>query len=140
MSPLTDYSDLEKEISNAPEPKILPRGVEVKARIIAIREGISEKNDCKWYQPVFDVPADPMVMEFNDFFWDLSEAKTKVDPKQYARTLNKFKKFASAFKVDFSRPFDWEGFIGLDGYLIVGVKKSDEYGDQNTVSSYSLKK
>lgn len=41
MSPLSDYSDLEKEIASAPEPRILNRGAEVKARIIAVREGTS---------------------------------------------------------------------------------------------------
>lgn len=138
---LTDYSDIEKDIGEAPEPKTLPRGTEVKARIIAVREGISDKNDCQWYSPVFDVPGDPMVIEFNDFFWELSEAREKVDPKQYQRALNKFKNFAIAFKIDYSRPFSWaDDLVGKEGWLIVGVKKSDEYGDQNTVSKYSNRK
>lgn len=134
---LTDYSDLEKDISNAPEPKTLPRGAEVKARIIAVRSGISEKNNCQWYSPVFDVPADPMVIEFNDFFWDLADARNKIDDKQFQRALNKFKNFASAFGLDYSRPFSWEDdLIGLEGWVILGMRKSDEYGDQNTVSKY----
>ena len=134
---LTDYSDLEKDISNAPELKTLPRGAEVKARIIAVRSGISEKNNCQWYSPVFDVPADPMVIEFNDFFWDLAEARNKINDKQFQRALNKFKNFASAFGLDYSRPFSWEDdLIGLEGWVILGVRKSDEYGDQNTVSKY----
>jgi hypothetical protein len=135
---LTDYSDLEKEISSAPEPKTLARGTEVKVRIISVREGISDKNDCRWYQPVFDVPADPMVTEFNDFFWDLSDAKGKIEDKQYQRTLNKFKNFAKAFRLDYSRPFSWaDDLIGLEGWIIVGVRKSDDYGDQNTISKYT---
>ena len=104
---LTDYSSLEKEIEDAPEPKILKAGEEVFARIIAVREGISDKNNAQYYQPVFDVPDDPMVLEFNDFFWCLSE-KDKVDPKQYSRNLHKFKTFAEAFNLDYSRPFSWE--------------------------------
>ena len=133
---LVDYSDLEKQIANAPEPKILPRGAEVKARIIAVRAGVSDKNNAHWYQPVFDVPSDPMVSEFNAFFWDLSE-RDKIDVKQEARNMNAFKNFAIAFGIDYSRPFSWEDdLIGKEGWLIVGVKKSDEYGDQNTVSKY----
>lgn len=136
---LVDYSDLEKEIANAPEPKTLPRGAEVKARIIAVKSGVSDKertNGATWYQPVFDVPSDPMVSEFNAFFWDLA-SKDKLDAKQVARNMNAFKNFAIAFGIDYSRPFSWEDdLIGKEGWLIVGVKKSDEYGDQNTVSKY----
>ena len=133
---LTDYSDLEREISDAPEPKILPRGSEVKARIINVREGISDKNGAQWYTPVFDVPDDPTVMEFNDFFWDLAD-RDKLDDKSQFRAMRKFKLFAGAFGLDYSRPFSWtDDLIGLTGYVILGVRKSDEYGDQNTVSKY----
>ena len=133
---LTDYSDLEKEIADAPEPKTLPRGSEVKARIINVRSGVSDKNGAQWYQPVFDVPSDPLVLEFNDFFWDLAD-RDKLDAKQATRSLRKFKLFAEAFDLDYSKPFDWEDdLIGLEGWVILGVKKSDEYGDQNTVSKY----
>lgn len=133
---LVDYSDLEKEIASAPEPKTLKRGDEVKIRIIGIRSGISDKNDAKWYQPIFDVPADPMVSEFNDFIWDLAD-RDKLDPKQQARNMNRFKNFAACMGLDYSKPFSWEDdLIGLTGWAILGVKKSDEYGDQNTVSKY----
>lgn len=133
---LADYTDLEKEITDAPEPKTLPRGSEVKARIVNVREGVSDKNDAQWYSPVFDVPDEPMVMEFNDFFWDLLE-RDKLSEKQFQRAMNKFKNFATAFGLDYSRPFSWEDdLVGLEGWVILGVRKSDEYGDQNTVSKY----
>lgn len=133
---LSDYSDIEKDIANAEEPKILPRGTEVKARIIAVRTGVSDKNDATWYQPVFDVPDEPMVQEFNAFFWDLSD-RDKIEEKQVARNMSAFKNFAKAFGIDYSKPFDWEeDLVGKEGWVILGVKKSDEYGDQNTVSKY----
>ena len=134
---LTDYSDLEQQISDAPEPKILHKGAEVLARIIAVRSGVSDKNDCTWYMPTFDVPSDPMVIEFNDFFWDLADGKNKLDAKAYQRSLHKFKVFATAFKLDYSRPFNWEeDLVGLEGYVILGVQKDNDYGDKNTVSKY----
>jgi len=139
---LADYSDMEKEIADAPELKILPRGSEVKARIINVREGISDKNNAHWYQPVFDVPSDPLVSEFNDFFWDLAD-RDKLDEKAAARSMTKFKNFATAMDLDYSRPFDWvDDLIGLEGWVIVGVKsdKTGEYGDQNTVSKYVVRK
>lgn len=136
---LTDYSDLEQEITDAPEPKILPAGTEVEVRIISVRSGISDKNDCKWYQPVFDVPDDPMVIEFNDFFWELD--REHLDPKQFARALNDFRNFAAAIDLDYSRPFSWEDDLtGKTGWAILGVKKDDTYGDGNTVKKYVTRK
>ena len=136
---LSDYSNLEQEIRNAPEPKILPKGSEVKARIISVRSGVSDKNGCVWYQPVFDVLSDPMVMEFNDFFWEMD--KTNLDAKTYQRNLYRFKTFASSFGIDVSRPFSWEDDLpGSEGWLIVGSKKSDDYGEQNTVQKYIVKR
>lgn len=133
---LTDYSDLEKRISDSPEPKILERGKEVKARIINVRDGVSDKNGVRWYQPVFDVPADLSVVEFNDFFWDLTDHE-KLDPKQAVRSFRKFKIFAEAFGIDYSKPFSWvDDLIGKEGWVVLGIRKSDEYGDQNTVSKY----
>lgn len=132
---LTDYSKYEDQIKDAPEPKTLTAGTEIKARIIAVRTGVSDKNDCKWYSPVFDVPDDPMVIEFNAFFWELDE--DKLSKKEFSRTLFQFQQFAKCFDIDYSRPFNWEeDLIGKEGWLIVGLKKSDEYGDQNTVKKY----
>ena len=132
---LTDYSSLEQEINNAPEPKILNAGKEAKARIINVNTGVSEKNGCAWYMPVFDIPDDPMVIEFNDFFWELD--RTKLDQKQYTRELYKFKTFVTSFGIDISRPFSLtDDLIGKEGWVIVGVKKDNEYGDKNTVKKY----
>ncbi len=137
---LTDYSNLEKEIENVPEPKVLPRGTEVKARIINVRDGISDKNNAQWYQPVFDVPNEPLAMEFNDFFWDLSD-RDKLDEKSGIRAMRKFKMFAEAFGIDYSKPFSWtDDLVGKEGWVILGIRKSEEYGDQNTVQKYMSRK
>jgi len=135
---LTDYTDLEQEIAGAPEPKVLKAGEEVKARIITVRSGISESerfNGCTWYQPVFDVPNDPMVIEFNDFFWELDKAL--LDAKSYSRSLYQFQQFAASFEVDYSRPFNWEDDLpGKEGWVIVGVKKDEGFGPSNSVKKY----
>lgn len=133
---VSDYSSMEKALADAPAPKILPAGVEVKARIVRVRTGVSEKNEATWYSPVFDIPDDPMVIEFNDFFWDLG-CEDKVDPKQVARNRYNFSTFVQAFKIDISKPFSWEDDLpGKIGWLIPGVRKDEKYGDQNTVSKY----
>ena len=132
---LTDYSSLEEKIEDAPEPEILPKGTEAKLRIISVRTG-EDKNDLRYFMPVYDIPDEPLASEFSDFFYDLVELD-KMDEKAQARALRKFKNFAKAFDLDLSQPFDLEDDLtGKTGWAILGVRKSEEYGDQNSVSKY----
>jgi spermidine/putrescine-binding protein len=139
---LTDYSSLEKEIKDAPEPKVLEKGTEVKARIIAVRTGQVEKEESEFYgldyfSVSFDAPNEPLAKEFNDFFWDLAAAKGSMSEKNYLKALRHFRTFADAFGIDYSKPFSIEDELpGKEGWLIVGIKSSDEYGAQNTVQKY----
>ena len=136
---LTDYSDIEQEIKDAPEPKVLPAGTEVKARIVSTNSGVSDGNDCTWHNVTMDVPEDPMIVEFRAFFWELD--REKLTEKQFARSLNDFQKFSECFGLDYSRPFSWEDDLpGMEGWVILGYKKDDEYGDKNTVKKYITKK
>ena len=136
---LTDYSDLEKDIDESQAPTYLPNGTEAELRIIAIRDGYSDKNSgAHWYQPVFDVPAEPLCIEFNDFLWDLKD-RNKLEPKQAERSLNSFKQFAQCFGLDYSKPFEWESLIGATGWAILGVQKDAQYGDKNTVKKYIVR-
>lgn len=137
---LTDYSEFEKEIDEAPEPIVLSKGTEVKARIIGVNTGISDKNNAAWFSVRFDVPKIPLAKEFNAFFWDLAD-KAKLDEKVGIAAFRNFKNFAQAFDIDYSKPFSWEDdLLGKEGWLIVGVRDSEEYGPQNTVSKYLAKK
>jgi hypothetical protein len=140
---LTDYSDLEKEIKDAPPPRILKRGEEVKARIIKVDTGVSEKEGdyegCTWHRLTFDVPADPTVIAFGDMMWELE--RDKLPAKGFQQGLYRFQTFANAFNLDYSRPFSWEDDLpGLEGWLIAGTRKSEEYGEQNTIQKYVVKK
>jgi hypothetical protein len=138
---LTDYSAMEGEIKNAPEPTTIKKGTEVRARIISVKTGEVDKdgsdyNGFSYFSVSYDAPDEPLAKEFNDFFWGL-ENKNQMTEKDYLRALRKFRNFAEAFGLDYSRPFDLEDDLpGKTGWLIVGIKKSDEYGDQNTVQKY----
>jgi len=139
---LSDYSSLESRIKDAPEPTILPRGSEVKARIISVNTGISEKNDARWYSVGYDVPDEPMALPFNDFFWEILD-EDKIDPGQFMKNLDRFRNFVSAFDIDLSRPFDWEDDLpGKEGWMILGIAKdkTGEYDDKNSVKKYIFKR
>jgi hypothetical protein len=130
---------MEQEILDAQEPTVLPKGTEVKVRIIQVRQGTSEKSGNDYLMPLYEVLGDgmEMVKEVSDFLWVLD--KENLSAKDYARALDQFKKFAKCFGIDLSRPFDpEEDLVGLEGWIIVGLRKSDEYGEQNNVSKYIL--
>ena len=139
---LSDYSEIEQDIKNAPEPKILDVGTEVKARIIMVKSGTTDKTEtgeeATYHSPVFDVPDEALCPSFSDFFWDLAD-REKLGEKNYQQSLRQFRDFAEAFGIDYSRLFSWEDDLpGKEGWMIVGVKKdkSGEYPDQNKVSKY----
>ena len=138
---LTDYSSMENEIKNAPEPTAIKAGTEVKARIIGVRTGVVEKEGdytgFEYFSVSYDAPDEPIAAEFSDFFWDLSN-REKMSEKDFLRALRKFRSFAEAFSIDYSKPFDLEDDLpGKVGWLITGkTKTSDEYGVQTTVSKY----
>ncbi len=139
---LVDYSDLEREIESTPELEALPKGSEVKARIISVRSGESDKNDgAKYFQVYYDVPSEPTSRPFNDFFWDLIDARTKLDAQKRDDAYRKFRAFISSFGIDISKPFNWEDDLtSLEGWMILGVKKSDERGIENTVQKYLIRR
>jgi len=139
---LTDYSSMEGEIKNAPEPTAIKKGTEVRARIIGVRTGEVEKEDSdylgfSYFSVSFDAPDEPIAAEFSDFFWGL-ENRDKMSEKDFLRAVRKFRTFAEAFGLDYSKPFDLEDDLpGKIGWLITGKpKESDEYGLQTTVSKY----
>jgi len=140
---LTDYSDIESEIKDAPEPEILPAGSEVKARIVKVDTGTIDKESsdyfgCDWFSVTFDVPDEVLCPMFNDFFWDLS-SRDKLPQKGLNMALRHFRDFAEAFGLDYSRPFSLEDDLpGLEGWVITKIikDKTGQYPDKNGVSRY----
>lgn len=143
---LIDYSKMENEIANVSEPTALKKGTEVRARIISVRTGVVEKEGSEYegigyFSVSYEAVDEPLAKEFSDFFWDLSDKDklARISEKTALAAIRKFKNFADAFGLDYSRPFDPEDDLpGKTGWLIVGIKKSDEYGDQNTVQKYIM--
>ena len=131
---LLDLTGLTDEIENAEEPITAESGTEQKLRIISVRDG-DDKNGNEYFTPVFEIVDMPMGKEFSDFFY--VPDKDKLSAKQYQRSLYAIKVFAACFEIDISRPIDYEDDLpGHIGWAILGTRKSDEYGEQNTVRKY----
>ncbi len=134
---LLDLTEILDEIEDSQEPTTAGKGTEQKLRIINVNGGVSDKNNCEWFSPVFEVMDAPLVKEFNTFFW--VPDKEKLDPKQYARSLYDIKVFAKCFGLDLSVAIDYNDDLpGKTGWAILGLKKSEDYGEQNTVKKFIL--
>ena len=136
MSPsMMDLTDIQEEIEDAEEPTVAETGEEHHLQIISCGSGTSDKNDCDWFSPVFEVIDKPMVKEFNTFFW--VPDKDKLTEKQYKRALYSIQVFSAAFGIDLSQAIDFDDDLpGKKGWAILGSKKDDEYGEKNTIRSF----
>jgi hypothetical protein len=132
-----DFSTVEKEIKDAPKPHILDKGAEVEVRIIGVNEGVSERNNCRWFMPRFDVPRDPMANEFNTFFWNPLD-NNKLDEKQKQKNNYNLQQFFACFGVTDLSKFSFDDLTGKKGWAILGVQKDEEYGDKNYISKYII--
>jgi len=122
-----------QDIESTPEPTIIPAGEEVKARVVSCRQG-EDKNGFPYIMPQFESMEHPTAKEFSDFLGLPNPGRTE---KENFRCKRKLLDFFQAFGFDFSKPFSAEDDLpGLTGWVIVGVKASEEYGDQNTVRKY----
>jgi len=136
---LSDYSDMEQEIRDTPPIRVLPRGTEVKVRIIQVIPG--EGDFGRYYRIRLDIPTEPAAPEITKFINDVGDAKKSGDETNKQKAFRTFDAFTKAFSIDISRPFDWETDLdGLEGWAILGVKKDDEYGDKNTISKFVVGK
>jgi len=136
---LLDLTEIADEIEDAEEPTIAENNSEQQLRIISVNGGSTNNKgtgqEAEWFSPVFEVLDAPLMKEFNSFFWVPN--KENLSPKQYARALFDIKIFAQAFGIDLTRPLDYEDDLpGCTGWAILGVKKSEEYGEQNTVRKF----
>ena len=135
---MTDYSDMEQEIMDTPDAEVLPRGSEEKLRIINHTEGEGEYGT--WHLLTFDIPAKPLVKEIRRFISDPKDA-ANADEGIKQKVFRGFKYFTTCFGIDLSKPLDWDtDLISLEGWCILGHKVDDEYGPQNTISKFVVKK
>ena len=135
MESMLDLTDLQDEIENAEEPIIAEADTEQHLRIVSVRTGEAGEKNCPYFAPTFEVMDAPLIKEFNQFMW--VPDKDKLTPKQYKRSLWEMQCFIKAFDVDISSPIDYNDDLpGLTGWAILGVRDSNEYGEQNTIKKY----
>jgi len=132
--PMSMIDPSEFDLENVEEPKALPDGTEAKLRIVSVRKA-QDKNDLTYFQPMLEVPDEPLSKDFTHFLH--LPNKSEMSTKRYNQARFNLKVFMECFEQDPSRGFDpLEDWPGAEGWAILGVKESDEYGQQNYVKKF----
>ena len=121
-------------LEDSREPYALKDGTEALLRVIEVRKMTRPENDTEYYVVRFEVPSEAYSKDITDF---LDAPSSKLDAKRLNVARQKMLHFSEAFSVDMSRPFDpTEDWVGLEGWCILSLTKSDQYGEQNRISKY----
>jgi len=126
---LLDYDEL--GLDESQEPTLAKAGEEKKLRIVSVDSGV-DKNDMDYYLPRLEIADDPYSKEFTYFMY--RPDKNDMSEKQLNRARWNMKSFCQCFNIDVSRPSDPEdSWPGHEGWAVLGVSKSDEFGEQNYI-------
>lgn len=128
----------EMNLDAGQEPKAVEAGQEVKVTIIGCKKDV-DKNDHKYIQPRFEMVDFPLSKDFTAFFHipDVSW----MTAKQLNGARFGMKNFLTCFGIDPASRISFEDDLpGHTGWVIVGKSESDEYGEQNFVKKFVVKR
>ena len=124
----------EWELEDSHEPIALKDGTEALLRIIEVTRGISKFTSGVQYSVRFDVPSEPFSKDITDWF---DEPIRSMEPKRLNDARQKMLHFMECFSIDRSRPSDpTEDWIGCEGWCILSLRQSEQYGEQNRISKF----
>ncbi len=125
MSFLTDIN-----FDNVVEPRAVDADKEYKIRIIEARQG-TDKNGNPYILPRFEILDEVGAKDFTYF---LGLPNDSMDAKRLNAVKYKIKNFLDAFGLDVSSdPEDW---AGSEGWAILGLEESEQYGEQNFIKRF----
>lgn len=125
-----------ENVEDAKEPIVMEANSEVKLRIIGVKTG-KDKNDLDYIMPRFDIPVSEFAKDFTTFLHVPTRDLANSDKKKFERAKYAMKEFMLTFEIDPNRPGDPEGdWLGREGWAILGVQNTEEYGEQNYIKKF----
>ena len=124
----------EWSLDDSHEPTTLKDGTEALLRIIEVARGVSKFTGGTQYTVRFEVPSEPFSKDIADWF---DEPTRRLDPKRLNDARLKMLHFMDCFSIDRSRPSDpTEDWIGCEGWCILSLRSSEQFGDQNRIAKF----
>jgi hypothetical protein len=124
----------EWELDNSQEPYAMKDGTETLLRVIEVRKATRPETGTDYYIIRFEIPAEAYSKEVSAF---LDVPARSLDAKRLNDARQRMLHFTECFGIDLSRPMDpTEDWVGCEGWCILSLTKSDQYGEQNRISKY----
>lgn len=122
-------------LDDAQEPYALKDGTEARLRILEVTH--HERDDKTEYLNVrLEVPDEPYSKEIAHF---LNIPTPGLDAKRSNQARSDMDKFLHCFNIDRTRPFNpSEDWVGEEGWAILGIRRTDAYGEQNKINKFIL--
>jgi hypothetical protein len=132
-------SFLDVPTQDAEEPKVVPGDQEYKIRIVGYRTKLNEetgeeeyvhedKNENNYFSPYYDIPAEPMAKGFSGY---VPIPGDQMDEKARMNAEWALEEFKQVFGI--AQKFNFDDTIGNEGWAILKVDESEEYGEQNKI-------
>jgi len=123
---------LDIDVTDAPEPKVVPANEEYKLRIIDVTTD-RDKNDEPYLFPRFEVVDEPLAKDFTKF---LRLPHGELSEKELIRVRSDLRKFLEAFELPNPFKGDPTDMKGKTGWAILGVGEDEQYGEQNYIKKF----
>ena len=119
-------------VNDAVEPTAVPGDQEYKLRVVDAKEDL-DKNDEPYLLPRFEIVGEPTAKEFTKFLRLPHDGQTDKQKNSCKWAL---KVFFDTFEVEQSMIEEPEDLIGHEGWAILGLEDSGEWGEQNYVKKF----
>jgi len=132
------------DLENVVEPSTVPADAEYKLRIVDVKidpstpDGLPrDKNGNSYLLPRFEILDEPTAKEFTRF---IGLPNDSMDAKKKNSSGYALKNFLAAFDLEQSAMVDPQDMVGAEGWAILGLEESEQWGEQNYVKKFIVPK
>jgi hypothetical protein len=132
------------DLENVVEPSTVPADAEYKLRIVDVKTDPStpdglprDKNGNSYLLPRFEILDEPTAKDFTRF---IGLPHDSMDAKKKNSSGFMLKTFLQAFDLEQSALVDPSDMIGAEGWAILGIEDTEQYGEQNYVKKFIVPK
>jgi len=127
---------LDIDVDDAQEPKVVPADEEYELRIIDAKTD-TNKDGNPYLLPRFEVVGEPLAKDFTKY---LGLPHEEMDAKQLNRAKWALKNYLECFGLPTAGQLVVGDMVGSTGWGILGVEDNEQYGEQNYVKKFIVKK
>lgn len=129
------FNPSEWSLDDSQEPYALPDGTEARLRILSVEKPVEREDGSSYMTARMEVVDHPYSKEVSAFL-EIPNARV-LDAKRLNNARHRMKEFMACFGLDGTRMFDpTEDWPLREGWVILSMRTSPEYGDQNRIAKY----